>query len=372
MKYKRLLSFSLLLVIVLFITTIILAVRYFPQQAEILFGPADLKLDFSQRLIYSLRLLASQNQLLGVGIKNKEITQITIDKGETADQVSKKLFNEGVILDANAFKTFLVYSGLDTRIRSGKYEIDPGKNSIDISRLICDLTPDLVKFIILPGMRVEEIAALLPTSGLNIDPEELIRSVKNPQSKKWREELNGVNSLEGYLYPGQYIFARNTTVNKFIEELVNRFFEQITSDLIEGLRLNGLDLNQGVILASIIQREKILPEESPLIASVFYNRLSSGMKLESDPTIQYAAGNQMTSWWKNPLVTQDFQITSPYNTYLNYGLPPTAICNPDLDSLKAAAFPQKTGYYFFLAKCDQSGAHDFFVTYEEQKNHLCN
>jgi UPF0755 protein len=181
-----------------------------------------------------------------------------------------------------------------------------------------------------------------------------------------------VNSLEGYLFPDQYFFARNTTVNKFIEELVNHFFDQITSDLIEGLHLNGLNLNQGVILASIIQREKILQEESPQIASVFYNRLSSGMKLESDPTIQYAVGNQLVGWWKNPLVTQDFQISSPHNTYLNFGLPPTAICNPDLDSLKAAAFPLKTGYYFFQAKCDHSGAHDFFITYEEQKNHLCN
>jgi len=372
MKYKILLSLSLLIVIIFFITTIILAINYFPRQAEILFGSADSKLDFSQRLIYSVRLLASQNQLLGVGKQTGKPVEVSIDAGETADQVSKELFDNGVILNANAFTTYLFYSGLDIRIRAGKYEISPGKNSVEISHLICDLTPDVVKFVILPGMRVEEIAAMLPTSGLNIDPDEFIRLVNNPPANFLKEEIMGVNSLEGFLYPDEYFFDRNTMVTRFIETLVNRFFDQITPDLIEGLQSNGLNLNQGIVLASIIQREKILKEEGPLIASIFYNRLASGMKLDSDATIQYSVGNQLAGWWKNTLTSQDFQITSPSNTYINFGLPPAAICNPDINSLKAAAFPEKTGYYFFQAKCDQSGRHDFFVTYEEQKNHLCN
>ena len=372
MKYRTLLSVTLFFVIIFFIATIILAIYYFPHQAENIFGPADSKLDFSQRMIYSVRLLASQNQLLGIGNQTGEPIEVSINSGETADQVSKNLFNEGIILNANAFATYLIYSGLDIRIRVGKYEISPGKNSVEISRLICDLTPDVIKFVILPGMRVEEIAAMLLTSGLNIDQDEFIRLVKNPQSQLLREEIKGLNSLEGFLFPDIYFFARNTTVNKFIEELVNHFFDQITPDLIEGFHSNGLNLNQGVILASIIQREKILKEEGPLIASVFYNRLASGMKLDSDATIQYAVGNQLVGWWKNPLVTKDFHISSPYNSYLNFGLPSTAICDPDLNSLKAAAFPAKTGFYFFQAKCDNSGRHDFFVTYEEQKNHLCN
>ncbi len=372
MKYKLILSFTLFLVAIFFITTIIFAINYFPQQAKILFGSADPQLDFSQKLIYSVRLLASQNQLLEGGNQTGKPVEILINSGETADQISKKLFEERIILNANAFALYLKYSGLDVHIRAGKYELDPGKNSIEISKIICDLDPDTVKFIILPGLRVEEIAALLPTSGLNIDPEEFLHLVKNPPFQFLREEMAGVNSLEGFLFPNDYYFARKTNVNEFVQTLVDHFFDNITPAIIEGIKAKGLSLNQGVVLASIIQREKIVQEDSPIIASVFYNRLTSGMMLNSDATIQYAVGDQLVGWWKNPLVTQDFQIPSGYNTYINFGLPPAAICNPDLDSLNAAAFPAKTDFYFFQAKCDHSGKHNFYVTFEEQKDNLCN
>jgi UPF0755 protein len=371
MKYRILLSLCLLIAVILFLITMILAINYFPRQAEVIFGPADSRLDFSQRLIYSARLLAVQNQLLGVGNQTVKTVEISIEAGVTADQISKELLNNGVILNAYAFTTYLVYSGLDTRIRAGQYEINPGINSIEISRLICDLTPEVVRFVILPGMRVEEIAAMLPSSGLNIDQENFIQLVKNPPAELLRAELKGVNSLEGVLYPDEYIFTRNTEVGKFIVTLVNNFFNQVTPDLIEGLENNGLNLYQGVVLASIIQREKILNDESPIIASVFYNRLTSGMKLESDVTVQYSVGDQLEGWWKYPLATQDFKIDSLYNTYINPGLPPAAISNPDIISLKSAAFPEKTGFYFFQAKCNHDGRHDFFKTYEEQIIHLC-
>jgi UPF0755 protein len=371
MKYKIFLSLSLLIVIILFITTIILAINYLPQQAEIIFGHADSKLDLSQRLIYSVRLLASQNQLLGIGKQTDKPVEISIETGQTAEQVSKELFRQGLILNADALAIYLSYSGLDIRIRAGKYVINPGKNSIEISHLICDLTPDSVKFVILPGMRVEEIAAMLPTSGMNIGPDEFIQLVKNPPAKLLRKEIEGANSLEGVLYPDEYFFTRNTETSKFIETLIDRFFEKVPTELINGLNSNGLSLNQGIVLASIIQKERVTDEDGPKIASVFYNRLKSGMKLDSDATIQYSVGNSLVGWWKYPLVTQDFQKPSPFNTYANFGLPLTAICNPDIDSLQAAAFPEKTDYYFFQAKCDQSGRHDFFKTYEEQINHLC-
>jgi UPF0755 protein len=372
MKYKLLLSFTLLLVAIFFITTIFFAINYFPQQAKILFGSADPQLDFSQKLIYSVRLLASQNQLLEVGNQAGKPVEILINSGETADQVSKKLFDEKIIPNANVFALYLKYSGLDVHIRAGKYEIDPGKNSIEISKIICDLDSDIVKFIILPGLRVEEIAALLPTSGLNIEPGEFLHFVKNPPPQFLREEMAGVNSLEGFLFPSEYYFARKTNVSEFVQTLVNHFFNNITPAIIEGINAKGLSLYEGVVLASIIQREKIVEEDSPIIASVFYNRLASRMMLNSDATIQYAVGDQRVGWWKNSLVMQDFQIPSGYNTYLNFGLPPAAICNPDLNSLNAAAFPAKTGFYYFQAKCDHSGKHNFYVTFEEQKSNICN
>jgi UPF0755 protein len=126
-----------------------------------------------------------------------------------------------------------------------------------------------------------------------------------------------------------------------------------------------------VTLASIIERESIQNEEMPMIASVFINRLNAGMTLGSDPTIQYAMGynSAQNTWWTNPLSLDDLKFDSPYNTYINAGLPPAPISNPSLDALHAVAFPESSPYYYFQAKCDHSGYHTFAVTFEE---HLAN
>ena len=114
-------------------------------------------------------------------------------------------------------------------------------------------------------------------------------------------------------------------------------------------------------------------EEKPLIASVYLNRLNIGMKLEADPTVQYALGFDFAAgtWWKNPLSLDDLQFDSPFNTYVYAGLPPAPISNPDLDSLQAVAFPAETPYFFFRAKCDGSGYHSFAETFEEHVANGC-
>ncbi len=111
----------------------------------------------------------------------------------------------------------------------------------------------------------------------------------------------------------------------------------------------------------------------PVIASVFINRLAAGMRLESDPTVQYALGfdGGSNNWWKVPLDVNDLGISSAYNTYLIAGLPPTAICSPGNEALEAIAHPANTGYYFFRALCDDSGRHAFAETYEEHLGNAC-
>ena len=126
-------------------------------------------------------------------------------------------------------------------------------------------------------------------------------------------------------------------------------------------------------LASIIQREAIVPEEQPTIASVFINRLVAGMPLETDPTIQYALGfnKGLNTWWKVPLSVDDLVVISPYNTYQNRGLPPGPICNPSLSALQAVANPAQTPYLYFRARCDNSHLHSFSETYQQHLNNGC-
>ncbi len=152
--------------------------------------------------------------------------------------------------------------------------------------------------------------------------------------------------------------------------MVDEFNEQVIP-LESAFERQGLDLREAVILASIVEKEAVLAEEQPMIASVFLNRLELGMRLESDPTVQYAIGytTDQQTWWKNPLTGVDLQFDSPYNTYLYAGLPPGPIGNPGLSALRAVAFPAQTGYLYFRAACDGSGRHSFAQTFEE---HLAN
>ena len=126
-------------------------------------------------------------------------------------------------------------------------------------------------------------------------------------------------------------------------------------------------------MASIIQREAVVESEMPLIASVFYNRLAAGMNLQTDPTVQYAIGYNVLqgTWWTNPLSLDDMKLDSPYNTYLYPGLPPGPISNPGLPALEAAAFPEQSNYYYFQAKCDGSGLHNFAETYQQHQQNYC-
>jgi UPF0755 protein len=177
--------------------------------------------------------------------------------------------------------------------------------------------------------------------------------------------------MEGFFFPDSYILPRSTTVDQLLETIARNFTLHISDDMRAGFAAQGLDVYQAVTLASIVERESIQDSEQALIASVFINRLNVGMTLGSDPTVQYALGynSVQNTWWTNPLSLDDLKFDSPYNTYVYAGLPPAPIANPSLEALQAVVFPEVSSYYYFQAKCDNSGYHTFAETFEE---HLAN
>jgi UPF0755 protein len=207
---------------------------------------------------------------------------------------------------------------------------------------------------------MEEISERLPDLGINLSPEIFIQTVL-------------VENREGYLFPGIYVVSRDISADSLVEIFYQRFLTQLTPDLESGFSNQGLTLHEAVILASIVEREAVVEEEMPLIASVFLNRLASGMNLASDPTIQYALGfnREQGTWWTNPLTLDDLKLPSSYNTYDNPGLPPGPICNPGLAALQAVANPTQTTYLYFRADCDGSGRHRFAEDFEEHLNNAC-
>ena len=244
----------------------------------------------------------------------------------------------------------------------------------EIALALQDATPTHVAFRILPGWRMEEIAAALPTSGLNITPTEFLTAASLPiDGYIFSPQLPPQATLEGFFFPDTYELSRELTVDEFIKTILNNFETNLEPKIQQGLNRHGLNIYEGVILASIVERESIDSSEMPLIASVFHNRLVAGLKLDSDPTVQYALGfNQaQNTWWKNPLTSEDLKIDSPYNTYLYPGLTPGPISNPSLSALYAVAFPEETTYYYFRAACDDSGRHVFAETFDEHIKNAC-
>lgn len=340
-----------------------------PREAEKLFGAPSSTLSTLQRYTYSTQLLLYTRDLLDPLNPAASKVEFKVLSGETASEVANALESQGLIHSADAFRAYLVYSGLDTALQIGSYELSPSMSSIDIAHRMMDATPDAVTFNILPGWRVEEVAATLPTSGLGISTEQFMGAVSYPGQTL----PEGFQTMEGLLAPGSYQIKRDASAQDLLNAFLARFNQDITGELLDGFKQQGLTISQGVILASIVQREAIVEDEQPKIASVFLNRLRSGSKLDSDPTVQYAIGynKEQKTWWTNPLSTEDLAFDSPYNTYLYAGLPPAPISNPGLVALKSVAFPEETPYYYFRASCDHSGRHVFSITYEEHLANAC-
>ena len=337
----------------------------------LIFGPSEESFSFYKKVLYSTKLYFSGEELLESQNNLKEDFYFEILPGESVGQISYRLSINNLIQNPEIFKDFLIYRGFDRKVQSGYFRIQPGMNGIEIAEKITNPIPDKIRFIILPGWRIEEIAAILPSSGLNINPEEFLNIATNPSSDWLSVGYENLDSLEGFLFPDEYLLDRDISALDIILTFLTRFNEKISSDLLIAFKSQGLNLQQALTMASIVEKEAVINEEMPMIASVFLNRYAIGMKLDSDPTVQYAAGynvNQAT-WWTNPLSFQDLNTDSPFNTYVYSGLPPHPICNPGLSSIQAVAFPEETSYYYFRAKCDGSGKHNFAETYEE---HLAN
>lgn len=344
------------------------------RRVEAVFGPPSPALDPLQRFRLSVQLLLQTDQLRNPAATFGDSVSFDIPLGESPLVIASRLESSGLISNASAFVTYLKYSGLDTTLQAGKYSLSPTVSPVKLAQILQDATPTEITLSILSGWRLEEIAATLPTSGLAIAPDEFLLAASSPSAQvSLPPDFPEGSTLEGFLYPGSYRLPRETSANQLLNILVEEFNSQLTLDLLDGFQLQGLNVFQAVTLASIVEREAIVAEEMPLIASVFLNRLMIGMPLEADSTVQYARGynQEQDTWWTNPLSSSDLQFDSAYNTYIYAGLPPGPIANPGSRALRAVAFPAQSPYYYFRATCDDSGLHTFSETFDEHLNKAC-
>lgn len=338
------------------------------------FGQPSVNLSPAQQVIFNIELFINREKLLNpINIFGEEQLFI-VNQGESVGMICLRLEKAGLIPDAELMRIYLVYTGMDRMLMAGQFSLNPAMTPVQIADELMDATPGDAVITILPGWRIEEIAVHVAGSGLPVSAEDFIAAAYAPSDDLVAIlPVDNLSSLEGFLFPDTYVLARESSLDELLDKILKNFVENIGETLIDGFARQGLTLESAVNLASIIEREAVVSEEKPLIASVFFNRLAINMRLETDPTVQYALGfdESWGSWWKSPLFISDLSVESPYNTYQNFGLPPTPISNPGLASLRAVAYPAETPYYFFRAACDNSGRHNFAVTFEEHLNNRC-
>lgn len=360
----------ILLILLLLAVVLAAGLVYINYQVRETFGFPGKFVSPISALKYSLALFNGKEELLtgapGNGLAEEKIS---VEPDQSIQNLCTTLEQRNLITSASLTCTYLVYSGKDRNIQPGNYTIPVGSSARNIADLIADVTRRDKQFIIYAGWRLEEIAAMIDGLGLSFNSTDFLTLVTVPPDS-YREHLQIPEwmSLEGYFFPGSYSVKPDITLNDLVAEVLTRFKTTVmTEEFINDLQRSGLTLHQAITMASIIQRETLAEEEMPLIASVFYNRLSINMLLETDPTVQYALGYdaQKNTWWKSPLTYTDLEVNSPYNTYRNPGLPPGPISNPSLAALRAVVSPAETEYLFFRAKCDGSLTHNFSKTYEE-------
>ncbi|HEY5983586.1 MAG TPA: endolytic transglycosylase MltG [Anaerolineales bacterium] len=335
------------------------------------FGPPAPTLGPLQALQYAARVLWADGILTKPVSPGAPEQKFDIQAGESVESLCSRLEWENLVLDGGALRDYLVYTGRDTTIQAGRYVLNGDMSIVDVADRIQDSTPTDVDFAVLPGWRIEEIAATLPTSGLDIAPEEFTAAARGPHGEF--EFLAGASTAEGFLYPDSYVVGRTTTASGLLEDLLRNFRLHLSAEMEQGFRNQGLNVYQAVILASIVERETVRDEEAPVIASVYLNRWRASMHLDADPTVQYALGFNAVqqTWWTNPLSLEDLKVNSPYNTYLVGDLPPAPISNPGSAALNAVAFPAVSPYFFFSSRCDGSGFHTFAETFEQHLGNLC-
>lgn len=277
---------------------------------------------------------------------------LLVERGMPLGAIVRELEEKEVISNGPLFKAYILFKRAGGRIRAGEYLFPPRIRPNAVLGLLIKGDFATRRMTIPEGWTAREIAAYL--GGLQlVDPDRFLERCADQELI--RSLRLSVPKLEGYLYPDTYEIYRPRDEEEVIRRLVGRFKEVYSRDFEGRAREVGFSDEEVVTLASMVERETARPDERPLIASVFLNRLKKGMPLASDPTVIYGIAD-----FSGNLTREDLNRPNPYNTYLNTGLPPTPIANPGSDSIRAVLYPATTDYLYFVSRND--GSHQFSAT----------
>ncbi len=310
----------------------------------------------------------------------EKFVNFNVVTGSNSRTIAKQLAAEKLIRSELAFLVALRYCGNDRHLKAGSYQL---QQSMSLLQILNELQKGQVKlksWTVPEGLTVRDIAGLWEAAGFGT-AEAFLRATKSADLLRGSGPDRDSNymSVEGYLFPNTYKFAKGTPVKTVVEMMLAEFNRQWDETLREKAKDLNMTRHEVVTLASIIEKEAQSGTERHRIASVFHNRLKRNWRLQADPTVIYALEHAsdyatetyddskeiiaMHSQEKRPLTKADLKVDSPYNTYLYKGLPPGPISNPGIASIRAALHPEKTNYLYFVAI--GNGLHHFSKTLSE-------
>ena len=278
-----------------------------------------------------------------------------VEEGAGLRRVATELERAGLIRDARAFEALGRYEKAENQLRAGEYELAATQAPAEILDTIVSGRIKLWPVTVPEGLTAVEIAPLVAAAGL-ADRDAFLAVVNDPGSPE-RFGVEGPG-LEGYLFPETYHLAHGLTAEQVVAAFLAQF-KSVWEPLAASAGARGLSMRQAVTLASIVEKETAVPDERPLVAAVFHNRMRLGMRLETDPTVIYG----IPSFDGNLTRAHLEDASNPYNTYKIAGLPPGPIANPGAGALRAAVEPASSDALFFVSRND--GSHVFSRTYEE-------
>ncbi|MBF8984785.1 endolytic transglycosylase MltG [Lutibacter sp. B2] len=294
---------------------------------------------------------------------HKKIT-VDIPIGASTIKIGEILEENEIIRDKKVFRISCKLKKAEGKMKAGKYILTKAMSTKEIIDVLVlgQVGYNYIKFTIPEGFEFRQIVERLESKGL-IDKKRFIEVADYGDLDYYflKDIPKGKNRLEGYLFPDTYEVSKDVTEEALIKMMLDRFNTIFNKEYQEQLKTINMSMKDVIIMASIIEREAKLDSERSVVASVFYNRITRKIKLQSCATVQYALEKRKTK-----LSNKDTRIDSLYNTYKYTGLPLGPIASPGKASIEAALFPQKTDYLYFVVSKD--GKHHFSKTYKEHLN----
>jgi UPF0755 protein len=288
---------------------------------------------------------------------------VDIRPGTGTRAIGDKLVEAGVVRDWWTFRAALWMSGQATRLQAGEYRFTEPDTPAGVIGKIARGEVFVLPVTIPEGLTIREMSKIFESKGLGAAAD-FAKATKNAALVRAFDP--DARDLEGYLFPETYPLARHTDAARLVRMMTDAFDRALSPDLREAARARGLSIRQVVTLASIVEKETAKPEERPLVASVYHNRLRIGMPLQCDPTVIFAL--ERAGRYHGNLRHDDLMFDSPYNTYRYPGLPPGPIAAPGRASLDAVVHPADTNYLYFVSRND--GSHEFAATLDEHNRNV--